>query len=62
MAVSVPAAADRIIVGGDPELTMTVEGIHGDRATARFVLRVVQLLLIARPGLLTMADLALPHH
>lgn len=61
MAVSVPAAVDRAIISGDPDLTMTLEGIHGDTATAAIVLNSVTPVVAARPGLLTMAELALVH-
>jgi 4-hydroxy-tetrahydrodipicolinate reductase len=61
MAVSVPASVDRIEITGDPSLSMTLEGIHGDIATAAIVLNAVPSVAAARPGLLTMADLALVH-
>ncbi|MCZ7567500.1 MAG: hypothetical protein M5U01_02760 [Ardenticatenaceae bacterium] len=61
MAVSVPTAVDRTTISGDPDLTMTLEGIHGDTATAAIVLNAVAPVVVARPGLLTMTDLTLVH-
>ncbi|HZH02269.1 MAG TPA: dihydrodipicolinate reductase [Myxococcaceae bacterium] len=61
MSVDVPTSVDRITLIGNPPMTLTVEGIHGDVATAAVVLNAVAPVRAARSGLLTMADLAVVH-
>jgi 4-hydroxy-tetrahydrodipicolinate reductase len=61
MSVSVPASVDRILLKGEPDMALTVEGIHGDTATASITVNAVRSVATARPGLRTMADLALVH-
>jgi len=52
-------AADRVIIKGVPDVELTVkDGIHGDRATAAMVVNSIPRVVSARPGVLTMDDIA----
>ncbi|MDI7275090.1 MAG: dihydrodipicolinate reductase [Anaerolineae bacterium] len=61
MYVGAPESVDRIRIEGTPDLENELHGLHGDLATAAVVVNCIPQVLAARPGLLTMADLALPH-
>ncbi len=61
MYVGAPESVDRISVEGNPSLHNELRGVHGDVSTAAVVVNCIPEVLAARPGLLTMADLALPH-
>ena len=53
-------AADRVIVHGVPDVEMEIKGgIHGDRATAAMVVNAIPRVISARPGVLTMDDIAM---
>jgi hypothetical protein len=53
-------AADRVIVKGTPDVEMEIKGgIHGDRATAAMVVNAIPRVISARPGVLTMDDIAI---
>jgi hypothetical protein len=53
-------AADRVIVRGTPDVEMEIKGgIHGDRATAAMVVNAIPRVISARPGVLTMDDIAI---
>jgi 4-hydroxy-tetrahydrodipicolinate reductase len=53
-------AADRVIVHGTPDVELEVKGgIHGDRATAAMVVNAIPRVVSARPGVLTMDDIAI---
>ena len=52
-------AADRVIVKGVPDLELEIKGgVHGDRATAAMVVNAIPRVVSARPGVLTMDDIA----
>ncbi len=61
MYVGAPESVDRISIEGTPTLHNELRGVHGDLSTAAVVVNCIPEVLAARPGLLTMADLALPH-
>jgi len=61
MYVGAPESVDRVRIEGLPSLTNELRGVHGDLSTAAVVVNCIPQVLAARPGLLTMADLALPH-
>ncbi|HEV7239455.1 MAG TPA: dihydrodipicolinate reductase [Thermoanaerobaculia bacterium] len=53
-------AADRVIVRGVPDVEMEIKGgVHGDRATAAMVVNSIPRIVQARPGVLTMDDIAI---
>ena len=53
-------AADRVVVRGTPDVEMEIKGgIHGDRATAAMVVNAIPRVISARPGVLTMDDIAI---
>jgi 2,4-diaminopentanoate dehydrogenase len=53
-------AADKVIVRGVPDVEMTIkDGVHGDRATAAMVVNSIPRIVQARPGVLTMDDIAI---
>ena len=53
-------AADRVIVHGVPDIEMEIKGgVHGDRATAAMVVNSIPRVVQARPGVLTMDDIAI---
>ena len=55
-------AADKVIVRGVPDVEMTIkDGIHGDRATAAMVVNSIPRIVQARPGVLTMDDIAISY-
>jgi 4-hydroxy-tetrahydrodipicolinate reductase len=52
-------AADRVIIKGVPDVELTIkDGVHGDRATAAMVVNSIPRVVSARPGVLTMDDIA----
>lgn len=56
-----PESFDSVEIEGSPRLSSKVTGgIHGDVATASIVVNSIPKVLQAKPGLLTMRDLALP--
>jgi hypothetical protein len=62
LAVGARDGVDRIVLLGDGELEMRIpRGLHGDVATAAIVVNAIPRVVSARPGLLTMADIAPPH-
>jgi 4-hydroxy-tetrahydrodipicolinate reductase len=53
-------AADRVIVKGIPDVEMEIKGgVHGDRATAAMVVNALPRVVEAKPGVLTMDDIAI---
>jgi hypothetical protein len=61
MAIGIGPPRDRVRLFGDPDLELEVPGgLHGDTATAAIVVNAIPRVIAARPGLLTMADLAPP--
>ena len=55
-------AADRVIVRGTPDIEMEIRGgVHGDRATAAMVVNSIPRVIGARPGVLTMDDIAISY-
>ena len=53
-------AADRVIVKGIPDIEMEIKGgVHGDRATAAMVVNALPRVVEAKPGVLTMDDIAI---
>ena len=55
-------AADRVIVRGTPDVEMEIKGgVHGDRATAAMVVNSIPRVVQARPGVLTMDDIAISY-
>jgi hypothetical protein len=62
MYVGAESPRDHVLIDGVPPIDMTINGgIAGDSATAAIVINVIPKLMAARPGLLTMKDLSLPH-
>jgi hypothetical protein len=61
MSVDVPKSVDKTFLDGEPPMTLTVEGIHGDIATAAIALNAVGPVSKARAGVLTMVDVAVVH-
>jgi len=57
--VGLEEARDTIYVEGKPSLKLTIEGVHGDMATAAVVVNAIPRVVDAPPGLVTMADLPL---
>jgi 4-hydroxy-tetrahydrodipicolinate reductase len=61
MAVGLAPARDHVRLVGRPDLELEVPGgLHGDTATAAIVVNAIPRVLAARPGLVTMAELAPP--
>ena len=60
MALGAENPGDYVKITGPREVTMTIEGIHGDSATAAVVVNTVPRVVAAGPGLLTMKDIAIP--
>ncbi|MGK2858963.1 MAG: NAD(P)H-dependent amine dehydrogenase family protein [Thermoanaerobaculia bacterium] len=59
MYVGAKDPADTIEIHGLPDVSATIRsGIHGDRATAAMVVNAIPRILFARPGLLSMDDIA----
>ncbi|MBL0869071.1 MAG: hypothetical protein IBJ18_00670 [Phycisphaerales bacterium] len=57
-----PAPGDRVIVTGEPKISMAFEGgVHGDIATSSITINSIKPLLSAKPGLHTMATIPLVH-
>ncbi len=48
---------DTIIITGQPNLTITLEGTNGDVATSAIAINAIKRIRAAQPGLLTMVDL-----
>ena len=62
MYVGVESPRDHVLVDGIPPIDMTIAGgVAGDMATAAIVINCIPKLMAARPGFLTMRDLALVH-
>lgn len=57
--VGLEGARDTISVEGRPPVQLTIEGVHGDIATAAMVVNAIPRVVDAPPGLVTMADLPL---
>jgi len=57
--VGLEGAKDTISVEGRPSVKLTIEGVHGDIATAAMVVNAIPRVVDAPPGLVTMADLLL---
>ena len=61
MAIGIGPSQDRVRLTGTPDLELVVPGgVPGDLATAAIVVNAIPRVLAARPGLVTMADLAPP--
>lgn len=61
IAVGIGPARDHVRLVGRPDLELEVPGgLHGDAATAAIVVNAIPRVLAARPGLVTMAELAPP--
>jgi 2,4-diaminopentanoate dehydrogenase len=55
-----PLAHDRVVLEGEPRIDMKIEGgLPGDVATCSIVANAIPVVALARPGLLTMADVPL---
>ncbi len=52
-----PEDQDTIIITGEPDLTITLQGTNGDIATSAIAVNAIQRIRAAAPGLLTMRDL-----
>ncbi len=62
MYVGAESPRDHVLVDGDPPIDATVTGgVAGDIATAAITVNAIPKLMSARPGVLTMKDLPLPH-
>ena len=61
MYVGAQESIDRVKIEGNPNIENTVRGVHGDISTAAVVVNSIPRVLDANSGLLTMANLALPH-
>ncbi len=59
ISVGLERAKDTISVEGRPSVKLTIEGVHGDMATAAMVVNATPRVVDAPPGLVTMADLPL---
>ena len=59
ISVGLERAKDTISVEGRPSVKLTIEGVHGDMATAAMVVNALPRVVDAPPGLVTMADLPL---
>ena len=60
MVMGAPDPRDEIIIEGKPPVNVVVRGgVQGDLATAAIVVNAIPVVVDARPGLLTMADLPL---
>jgi 4-hydroxy-tetrahydrodipicolinate reductase len=55
-----PETYDAVRIQGTPALSMRLEGVHGDTATAAIVANSIPNVIAAVPGLRTMAELRLP--
>ena len=61
MYAGAPTTQDRVILKGDPDLTVTVEGgTPGDVATPAALINAIPRVVNGEPGLKTMKDLAMP--
>ena len=59
-AIGEPEPRDRIVITGEPSVELVVPGgVHGDVATSAITLNSVRPLLLADPGLHTMASIPL---
>ena len=59
MFVGAEKAGDRVEIEGVPNVSMFIDGgVHGDRATAAMVVNSIPRVIPARPGVLTMDDIA----
>ncbi|MHB1156303.1 MAG: NAD(P)H-dependent amine dehydrogenase family protein [Phycisphaerales bacterium] len=57
-AIQQPKPQDRIIIRGEPSIESVIPGgVHGDLATCSIAANAIPVILRARPGLRTMADL-----
>ena len=62
MYVGAEAPRDHVYIDGTPPIDMTIKGgIAGDHGTAAIVVNSIPKLMAARPGAVTMKDLALVH-
>jgi 4-hydroxy-tetrahydrodipicolinate reductase len=52
-----PDTIDTVRISGSPDMTGTIQGIQGDVATASVAVNAIPRVLVAQPGLRTMADL-----
>lgn len=59
ISVGLEEEKDTISVEGRPSVKLTIEGVHGDIATAAVVVNAIPRVVGAPPGLVTMADLPL---
>jgi len=59
-ALDEPNPVDRVVIEGEPPLEMEIKnGVHGDVATSAVLLNSIRPLIVAEPGLHTMASLPL---
>jgi hypothetical protein len=56
-ALDSPEDQDTIIISGEPNLKVTLQGTNGDTATSAIAVNAIQRVRAAAPGLLTMRDL-----
>lgn len=57
-----PNARDRIVIEGEPNVDLCVQGgVHGDVATCAILVNAIPSVMQARPGLRTMIDIEPPH-
>jgi len=50
---------DSVVIKGRPDIELTIQGIHGDLATAAMAVNAIPRVVSAPPGLVTMKDLPL---
>lgn len=63
MYVGAKNPGDEVIVHGNPNVRMRIEGgVHGDRATAAMAVNAIPRVVAARPGVLTMDDIPISFH
>ena len=60
MALGAENPGDYVRISGPRDVVVSIEGIHGDSATASVVVNSVPRVVAAAPGLLTMKDIAIP--
>jgi len=63
MYVGAKNPGDEVIVQGNPNVRMRIEGgVHGDRATAAMAVNAIPRVVAARPGVVTMDDIPISFH
>jgi len=60
MALQAENPGDFVKIEGKPNIEVAIKGIHGDLSTAAVVVNAAPRVIQAKPGLLTMKDIAIP--